>query len=116
MTSGRRGRPLEQVLADIEDAGDAAREIVARGRDSWDDDRLLRFAGEAVVGRLADAATRLPDEVKRAMPDVPWDDIRDIRIVVDHIYHRVDHDALWETLATDVPRLVRRLRRWKKAR
>jgi uncharacterized protein with HEPN domain len=47
------------------------------------------------------------------MPEIAWDDIRDIRILVDHIYHRVDHDALWETLSTDVPDLRRRLRRWR---
>jgi uncharacterized protein with HEPN domain len=51
--------------------------------------------------------------VKVAVPDVPWDDIRDIRILVDLIYHRVDYDALWETLATDVPDLLMRLRRWR---
>jgi uncharacterized protein with HEPN domain len=55
----------------------------------------------------------LPDEVKVALPEIPWDDIRDIRILVDHIYHRVDHDALWETLVKDVPSLRERLRRWR---
>lgn len=76
----------------------------------------MRLAGEAVIGRIADASNRLPDEVKVAVPDVPWDDIRDIRILVDHIYHRVDYDALWETFATDVPDLLTRLRRWRGSR
>ncbi len=107
-------RPLDAVLADIEEAAEAARELVGRGKDAWDGDRLLRLAGEAVIGRIADAANRLPDEVKQAVPDVPWDDIRDIRILVDHIYHRVDYEALWETLAEDVPILLRRVRRWRK--
>jgi uncharacterized protein with HEPN domain len=108
-----RGRPLDQVLDDIEDAAGAAEELVGRGRAAWDEDRLLRLAGEAVIGRIADAANRLPEGVKDAIPDVPWDDIRGIRILVDHVYHRVDHDALWETLATDVPELLVRLRRWR---
>jgi uncharacterized protein with HEPN domain len=73
---------------------------------------LLRLAGEAVVGRIADAANRLP-EITAAMPAIPWDDIRDIRILVDHIYHRVDPSALWETLARDVPELLEALRRWR---
>ena len=109
-------RTLEAVLADIEEAAEAALELVGRGRAAWDEDRLLRLAGEAVIGRIADAANRLPDEVKEAVPEVPWDDIRDIRILVDHIYHRVDYDSLWETLATDVPDLLERLRRWRRAR
>jgi uncharacterized protein with HEPN domain len=77
---------------------------------------LLRLAGEAVVGRIADAANRLPDQIKAAMPEIPWDDIRDIRILVDHIYHRVDPDALWETLVRDVPELLQALRRWRSTR
>jgi transcriptional regulator with XRE-family HTH domain len=101
------------LLVDMENAAEAAEELVGRGRTAWDEDRLLRLAGEAVIGRIADASNRLPDEVKVAVPDVPWDDIRDIRILVDLIYHRVDYDALWETLATDVPDLLMRLRRWR---
>jgi len=46
---------------------------------------------------------------------VSWDDIRDIRILVDQIYHRIDCGALWTTLGEDVPRLVERLRRWRQA-
>jgi len=111
---GKR-RPVDALLADIEDGGDAARELVERGKDAWDHDRLLRLAGEAVIGRIADAANRLPEEVKSAVPDVPWEDIRDIRILVDHIYHRVDHEALWNTLANDVPFLLERLGRWRRA-
>ena len=107
---------MEAVLNDIEEAAGAAAELVRRGREAWDRDRLLRLAGEAVIGRIADAANRLPDDVKGAVPEVAWDDIRDIRILVDHIYHRVDYDALWETLATDVPDLLERLHRWRTSR
>jgi len=39
------------VLDDIEDAAEAAEELVGRGRDAWDEDRLLLLAGEAVIGR-----------------------------------------------------------------
>lgn len=106
-------RPLEEALADIEDAAAAVAELVRRGKDTWEGDRLLRLAGEAVVGRIADAANRLPDEFKEAMAEVPWDDIRDMRIVVDHVYHRIDYEVLWETLTRDVPELVDRIRAWR---
>ena len=113
MGDRKETRPLDPVLADIEEAGEAAREIVERGREAWDGDFLLRLAGEAVIGRIADAANRLPDRVKTAVPAVSWDDIRDIRILVDHIYHRIDYGALWTTLEEDVPQLVEQLRRWR---
>jgi uncharacterized protein with HEPN domain len=116
MPSGKKQRPLDAVLGDLEEAAKAARELIARGKAAWDGDLLLRLAGEAVIGRIADAAGRLPVQVKEAVPDVPWDDIRDIRILVDLIYHRIDYDALWTTLEKDVPQLSKELRRWKRTR
>ena len=104
-----RRRAIDEILADIEDAAAAAAELVGRGKTAWNKDRMLRLAGEAIIGRIADAAGRLPDDVKAAVGDVPWDDIRDIRILVDHIYHRVDYEILWRTLTEDVPHLRGRL-------
>ncbi|MFA5889535.1 MAG: HepT-like ribonuclease domain-containing protein [Actinomycetota bacterium] len=96
---------MDAVLADILDAVAAAAELVARGKPAWDEDRLLRLAGEAIIGRVADAAGRLPEDVMFAAGDVPWDDLRDIRILVDHIYHRIDYEILWRTLTEDLPHL-----------
>ena len=103
-------RRVEAVLGDIEEAAAAAAELVARGRAKWDEDGLLRLAGEAIIGRIAEAAGRLPESIRCAVDDVPWDDIRDIRILVDHIYHRIDYAILWRTLEEDVPHLRARLR------
>ena len=111
-TSRRR---VEAVLADVEEAAAAAAELVARGKTAWDEDGLLRLAGEAIIGRIADAAGRLPEGIRSAVDDVPWDDIRDIRILVDHIYHRIDYAILWRTLEEDVPHLRSRLRDYREA-
>lgn len=113
MPPGKKRRPINSIIADIDHAGEAAEELIARGRTAWDNDVLLRLAGEAVIGRIADATNRLPEDVKDSIPEVPWDDIRDIRILVDHIYHRIDYDALWATLRDDVPRLLERLKEWR---
>jgi uncharacterized protein with HEPN domain len=115
MANRKMPRPVEAVLADIEEAAEAARDLVGRGKEAWDSDRLHRLAGEAVIGRIADASNRLPEGVKRDVPDVSWEDIRDIRILVDHIYHRIDYGALWKSLQEDVPHLLRQLRRWRPA-
>lgn len=110
MTPRKKARPVDSIIADIDQAGEAAAELIFRGRTAWDNDVLLRLAGEAVIGRIADATNRLPEEIKKSIPDVPWDDLRDIRILVDHIYHRIDYGALWETLRDDVPHLLKRLK------
>jgi uncharacterized protein with HEPN domain len=108
-----QSRPTEKIVGDLLDAAAAAAEIVARGEQAWEHDRLLRLAGEAVISRLGDAAGKLPDEVRAAMPAVPWDDVRANRVLVAHIYHRIDYRILWATLSQDVPRLAAELERWQ---
>jgi uncharacterized protein with HEPN domain len=46
------------------------------------------------------------------MPEVAWEDIRANRILVAHIYHRIDYAIVWETLVPDVPRLAQELQHW----
>lgn len=113
MTKKKSSRSHEQIVGDIEHAGDAAASIVARRKRAWDEDELLRLAGEAVIGRVAEAAGRLPEEITQQVSDVPWEDIRDIRILVDHIYHRIDYEGLWNTLENDIPFLLQRIAEWR---
>jgi uncharacterized protein len=46
------------------------------GASPWDTERPLRLAGEAVTGRLDDIATKLPDEIIKATPEIPWRESR----------------------------------------
>jgi uncharacterized protein with HEPN domain len=75
-----------------------------------------RPTGEAVISRIGDAAVKLPDQVRAAMPSVPWEDIRANRVLIEHIYHRIDYEILWETLARDVPHLAAEIHTWHSAR
>ncbi len=109
-----RSRGTDKLVDDILDAANAAAEILARGRDAWDSDRLLRLAGEAVINRIGDAASKLPADVRAEMPQVAWEEIRANRVLVAHVYHRIDYAIVWETLARDVPRLAEDLRRWRR--
>lgn len=47
-------RGLDDLLADLAEAVDAATELVNLGKERWDAERPLRLAGEAVIGRLGD--------------------------------------------------------------
>lgn len=110
-------RPVDKLLADLLDAVGAAEELVGRGRAAYDTDRMLRLAGEAVVGRIGDAAAKLRDLVSDDLPEaVPWDDVIANRIIVDHVYHRVDYQLLWNTLERDVPALGSALSAWARGR
>ena len=58
-----------------------------------------------MIGRIGDAASKLPEEIRAAMPELPWKEIIGFRIVVHHAYHRLDYGRVWNTLRDDIPRL-----------
>ena len=108
-------RGVDDLLADLAEAADAAAELVRFGKERWDAERPLRLAGEAIIGRLGDIATKLPDEVTKATPEVPWREVKGMRIIAAHAYHRIDYEEVWVTLRVDVPRLGRAINRWRQA-
>jgi uncharacterized protein with HEPN domain len=106
-------RGVDNLLADLAEAADAAAELVTLGKKRWDAERPLRLAGEAVIGRLGDIATKLPDEVIKGTPEIPWREVRGMRIIAAHAYHRIDYEEVWVTLRDDVPRMDNAIRRWR---
>ena len=106
-------RGVDDLLADLAEAADAAVELVSLGKRRWDTERPLRLAGEAIVGRLGDIATKLPDEVIKATPEIPWREVKGMRVIAAHAYHRIDYEEVWVTLRDDVPRMDQAIRRWR---
>ena len=90
-------RGVDDLLADLAEAADAAAELVRLGKNRWNSERPLRLAGEAVIGRLGDIATKLPDEVIKATPEIPWREIKGM--------------LSWLRLVSAIRRVLRRSRR-----
>ena len=109
MTPGlRRGR-AEDILATLREDLESARELVRRGKEAFETDRLLRLSAEALLGRIGEAARLLPDDVANAVFGTDREAWVAQRVIVDHIYHRLDYDEVWSTLESDVPVVTRML-------
>jgi uncharacterized protein with HEPN domain len=106
-------RSVDKLLDDIMQAAQVADEIVRRGRATFESDAVAQFGAEAVVGRIGDAASKLPQEVRGSMPEIPWKEIIGFRIIVDHAYHRLDYGRVWNTLCEDIPRLRAAIERFR---
>ena len=106
-------RRVDDLLADLAEAVDAAAGFVSLGKERWDAERPLRLAGEAVIGRLGDIAIKLPDGVIEATPEIPWREVKGMRIIAAHAYHRIDYEEVWVTLRDDDPRMGEAIRRWR---
>lgn len=74
------GRDVEDFLDDL----DAVRAM----------ERRLELVGEV--------ATRLDDPPEAG---ISWDDLRGLRVLLAHAYHRVLPERLWMYATTDIPRL-----------
>jgi len=63
---------------------------------------------DAVVRRLeiiGEAIRNLPDDIKQMHPEVPWQDIMDMRNKLIHKYFGVDLNLVWGVIKNDIPSL-----------
>lgn len=67
---------------------------------------------DAVVRNLitiGEAATRVPEDVTNAYPQIPWSDMRDLRNFVVHEYFGISNEVIWTTVQNDLPSLPAQL-------
>lgn len=100
---------LARTLDDLREFVALAHQLTARGRRAFDQDPMLRLAGEALIARIAEAARRLPDDFRVQHGDVQWAEIRGMRKLLTHEYHRIDPSLVWETLKVGIPEIAARL-------
>lgn len=63
---------------------------------------------DAIVRRLeiiGEATTNLEKQFKQDYPDVPWQDISDMRNRLVHQYFEVDLNLVWQVVQKDIPEL-----------
>lgn len=60
---------------------------------------------------IGEAASRIPENVQLAHPEVPWSFMKALRNRLVHAYFDVDPHVLWETIQRDLPSLTETLQR-----
>ena len=56
------------------------------------------------IGELAKDG--LSQELVRSMPEIPWHQIYALRNRIIHGYASVDYEIIWETITSDIPKLI----------
>ena len=57
----------------------------------------LRIVGEA--------AKKVPETIRQGYPQVPWQQMTEIRDQIVHAYFAIDYAVIWNTLKIDIPSL-----------
>jgi uncharacterized protein with HEPN domain len=81
-----------------------------RTRADLDRDEMLLFALVRAVEIVGEAASRVSEEARREVPDIPWSAAAGMRNRLVHAYYEIDRDILWSTVTEALPPLGERLR------
>ncbi len=65
-------------------------------------DRLRYLAVTKLVSSVGEAATRLSQEKRELLPQIPWRQVVGMRNILMHMYHRIDDPTLWRVLTADI--------------
>jgi uncharacterized protein with HEPN domain len=60
---------------------------------------------------IGEAARHVPDDVTAAYPEIPWQDMRDMRNILMHEYFGVNLRIVWNTIQIYLPPLIIQLQR-----
>lgn len=79
---------------------------------SWSPDsneRVLELALERLIMNVGEAAANITDDTREVYPEIEWDDIIGMRIVLVHRYFRIDDSTVRNVISEHFPQLVSRL-------
>jgi len=63
---------------------------------------------------LGEAAKKLPEEIRKKYPDVPWKRMAGMRDKLIHEYSGVDLEIIWKTIKEDIPSLEHSIKKMLK--
>ena len=73
------------------------------GRDEFLSDRTMQHAVIRCLTVIGEAANRVSDDTRNALPNVAWSEAVGLRNVLVHDYQRIDVSRLWTIVETELP-------------
>lgn len=97
---------LEDILESIEYIESYINEISLK---SFLNDPLLQDAVIRRIEIIGEAVGKLPEEIKKNKPEVPWQDMKDMRNKLIHDYGYVDLELVWAVVQKELPTLKEKI-------
>lgn len=109
------GRPARKWRFYISDMIEFCEKVVSycsgKSQDEFLADTMTYDATLRNLELIGEAATRIPNDVREAHPDIPWRAIIGARNQLAHAYLFIDDEIIWSMIREAVPALLPALRR-----
>ena len=92
-----RLRDVLEALTDIDELLDGAT------LERFTADRIQRLATERLLEIICEASRHIPDDIKRAAPDIHWRKMIDFGNLLRHAYHTTDVAIVWDIVHNELP-------------
>lgn len=76
-----------------------------RSFEEYSSDWLLRHGVQRGIEIISEAVRRIPPELQKTQPHIPWQQIAGIGNVLRHEYHRVSDAVIWNVVREYLPAL-----------
>jgi uncharacterized protein with HEPN domain len=98
-------REISERLQDIYEAISRIEKYTHSGREVFDQDELVQTWVIHHLEIIGEAARAIPQDYRRAHPELPWGQISGMRNILIHMYFGIDRDIVWTVVERDLPRL-----------
>jgi uncharacterized protein with HEPN domain len=82
-----------------------------RSRADLDSDAMLRRALTHALQEIGEAAAKVSQSTRDAVPELPWIKIVGMRHILVHVYYAADHDTIWRVATEHLPTMLATLDR-----
>ena len=90
----------------LDHAREAVRMTKGRNRADLDENRMLELALVRLIEIIGEASTRIDQDIKDSLDNIPWRQVSGMRNRLIHGYDAVDLDVLWDVIQLDLPKLI----------
>ena len=109
--SGNQDRGWHLYVADMIESCEAVLAVTdGLDVDEFVNDRLTYKATLWDLRIIGEAAIHVPPEIREATPNVEWPEIVGMRNRLTHGYLKIRDQIVWDTIQSDVPKLLSDLR------